>query len=293
VIVGRPHPAIRPLKPADYGLNPQDQSTETRQVRNVMHSPEDLIKTGHPLKLKLYTHVYHTPKYRHGAHTTSVDTDFTSVWFGPFGDVYRHDKRMPAVTEGYVDINPLDAKELGVEDGDYVWIDADPEDRPYRGWKDGSEEYKVSRLLLRARYYPGTPRGIARTWHNMYCATFGSVKGHETRGDGLAKNPETNYQAMYRYGGHQSATRAWLRPTLMTDSLVHKDMFGQLMAKGFAPDIHCPIGAPREAFVKISKAEPGGMNGVGRWRPADLGLRPTYENQAMLDYLQGRFVKKA
>ena len=52
--------------------------------------------------------------------------------FGPFGDVHRHDKRTPFVTEGYVDIHPSDAKELGVEDGDYVWIDSDPEDRPFR-----------------------------------------------------------------------------------------------------------------------------------------------------------------
>jgi hypothetical protein len=28
----------------------------------------------------------------------------------------------------------------------------------------------------------------------------------------------------------------------MTDSLVHKDMFGQLINKGFLPDIHCPVG---------------------------------------------------
>jgi nitrate reductase alpha subunit len=199
---------------------------------------------------------------------------------------------MPSNVEGYVDINPLDAKELGIQDGDYVYIDADPEDRPYRNWKKGTEEYKIARLMLRARYYPGTPRGIARTWHNMYGATFGSVKAQESRPDGLAKNAETNYQSMYRYGSHQSATRAWLRPTLMTDTLVHKGMFGQGIEKGFAPDIHCPVGAPREAFVKITKAEPGGMNGEGLWRPASLGFRPTYENQAMKEYLKGRFMKR-
>jgi len=291
VIVAKPHPAIRPHGPAEYGLDPNDLSVEVRQVRNVIRSPEELVHTKHPLKAKNFTHVYHTPKYRHGAHTTPVDTDFTSVWFGPFGDVYRRDKRMPSVVEGYVDINPLDAKELGVADGDYVYIDADPEDRPYRGWKEGTEEYKVARLLLRARYYPGTPRGVARTWHNMFCSTFGSVKGHESNPDGLAKNPETNYQAMYRYGGHQSATRAWLRPTLMTESLLHKDMFGETMGKGFAADIHCPVGAPREAFVKITKAEDGGIGGVGQWRPVTLGLRPTTESASMLEYLQGRYVK--
>jgi nitrate reductase alpha subunit len=291
VIVGKKHPGIRAKQPADYGIDPKDVSSETRQVRNVMMTNEELLVSKHPLRLKNYNHVYHTPKYRHGAHSTPVDTDVTGVWFGPFGDVYRHDKRMPSVVEGYVDINPLDARELGVEDGDYVYIDADPGDRPYRGFKEGSEEYKVARLILRARYYPGTPRGITRTWHNMYGATFGSVKGQEIREDGLAKSPETNYQAMYRSGSHQSATRAWLRPTQMTDTLVHKTMFGEGMEKGFAADIHCPTGAPRESFVKITKAENGGLNNQGVWRPASLGFRPTYENQAMKEYLKGRYVK--
>lgn len=292
VLVARPHDAIRPKSPEDWGMKSSDLSTEARQVRNVVKTGEELVLSKHPLKLKLqYSHVFHTPKYRHGAHTTPVDTDYTSVWFGPFGDVYRHDKRMPSMVEGYVDINPLDAQALGVEDGDYVWIDADPEDRPYRGVTPGTDEARLSRLLLRARYYPGTPRGIARTWHNMYGATFGSQKGAETREDGLARNPETNYQAMYRSGSHQSATRAWLRPTLMTESLVHKTMYGQGLEKGFAADIHCPVGAPRESFVKITRAEPGGLEGKGKWRPAAMGFRPTYENQAMKEYLQGRYLK--
>lgn len=291
VIVGEKHVAMRFKSPKDYGFDEKDVSSETRQVRNVAMTTDEMMKSSHPLKLKNYTHIYHTPKYRHGAHSTPVDTDINAIWFGPFGDVYRHDKRMPSVVEGYVDINPLDAKALGVEDGDYVYIDADPDDRPFRGFKPGTDEYKVARVMLRARYYPGTPRGVTRTWHNMYGSTFGSVKGHETRPDGLAKSPETNYQSMYRYGSHQSATRAWLRPTQMTETLVHKTMFGQGIEKGFAADIHCPTGAPRESFVKITKAEDGGMNGQGKWRPAALGFRPTYENQAMKEYLKGRYMK--
>jgi nitrate reductase alpha subunit len=263
-----------------------------RQVRNVVKPGPELVASKHPLKAQGYTHVYHTPKYRHGAHSTPVDTDYTAVWFGPFGDVYRHDKRMPSNTEGYVDINPADAKALGIEDGDYVWIDADPADRPYRGFKPGTEEARLSRLMLRARYYPGTPRGIARTWHNMYGATFGSVKAALSRPDGLAKNAETQYQAMYRSGSHQSATRVWLRPTLMTETLVHKALFGQQLEKGFAADVHCPIGAPRESFVKITKAEPGGLGGQGQYRPAALGFRPTYESPVMKDYLAGKFMKR-
>jgi nitrate reductase / nitrite oxidoreductase, alpha subunit len=76
----------------------------------------------------------------------------------------------------------------------------------------------------------------------------------------------------------------------MTDSLVRKTMFGQAIGEGFMPDIHCPTGAPRESIVKITKAEPGGLEGKGLWRPATLGIRPRYESDAMLAYLAGGFV---
>lgn len=292
VIVGKPHPAIRPVKPEAWGFSSADLDTESRQVRNVQLSVEELLQTQHPLmKNKEYKYIMHTPKYRHGVHTTPADTDMVAVWFGPFGDVYRRDKRLPFVMEMYLDINPVDARELGVEDGDYIYIDADPEDRPYKGWKKDDPAYKVARLLCRARYYPGTPRRVTRMWHNNFCSTIGSVKGHETRADGLAKNPETNYQAMFRYGSHQSTTRAWLRPTLMTDSLVRKDMFGQTIGKGFAPDIHCTNGAPREGFVKITRAEAGGIGGKGRWAPVNKNIRPTYEDEKMKTFLEGGYIK--
>jgi nitrate reductase / nitrite oxidoreductase, alpha subunit len=292
VIVGKAHPAIRPMGPADWGFSSTDLSTETRQVRNVQLTVEELLKTKHPLmKDKEYRFILHTPKYRHGVHTTPADTDVVAVWFGPFGDVYRRDKRAPFVMEMYLDINPLDAKEMGVADGDYIYIDADPSDRPYKGWKKEDPDYKVARLLCRARYYPGTPRRVTRMWHNNFCATIGSVKGHEAREDGLAKNPDTHYQAMFRYGSHQSTTRAWLRPTLMTDSLVHKDMFGQTIGKGFAADIHCTNGAPREGFVKITRAEDGGIGGKGPWKPVTQNIRPTCEDEKMKAFMDGGFIK--
>jgi nitrate reductase alpha subunit len=78
----------------------------------------------------------------------------------------------------------------------------------------------------------------------------------------------------------------------MTDSLVRKEMMGQQIGKGFLPDVHCPTGAPRESFVKITKAEPGGIGGQGLWRPAALGLRPGYENAAMKEYLAGSFLEQ-
>lgn len=291
VIVAAEHPALRPKRPEAYGLKPSDLSSEARQVRHVMKTVDELLASRHPLVEKGYRYIYHTPKYRHGAHTTPIDTDFNAVLFGPFGDVYRRDKRLPSVTEGYVEIHPLDGKELGVHDGDYVYVDADPTDRPYRNFREGSGEYEVARLMLRVRFYPGTPRGVTRTWHNMYGATFGSVRGLKERMDGLARCPETEYQAMYRYGSHQSATRAWLKPTLMTESLVHKDMFGQELTKGFLADVHCPVGAPREAFVKMTKAEDGAIGSRGLWRPAALGFRPSYESEAMKQYLKGQFTR--
>jgi len=123
-----------------------------------------------------------------------------------------------------------------------------------------------------------------------FYATPGSVRGQETRRDGLAQNANTRYIAMFRHGSHQSATRGWIKPTQMTDSLVRKNMFGHSIGKGFLADSHCPVGAPREAFVKITKAEPGGLEGHGRWRPVELGLRATNENDNYRRYLQGALI---
>ncbi|MBI3978328.1 MAG: molybdopterin-dependent oxidoreductase [Chloroflexi bacterium] len=291
VIVAASHPAIRPAAPETYGLKRDDLATEVRQVRNVVKTWAELKTTDHPLKRDGFTHLFITPKYRHGAHTTPVDIDMSALFFGPFGDPFRRDKRMPYVNEGYVDINPKDARELGIEDGDYVWIDADPSDRPYRGAKPTDADYKVMRLICRARYYNGIPRRVLRMWFNMYQASHGTALAHQQRPDGLAKNPNTNYQAMFRSGGHQSATRAWLRPTLLTESIVRKAYYGQTIGKGFESDVYCANGAPKEAYVKIAKAENGGLENKGLWRGAQLGLRPTYEHEAMKRYLAGGYVE--
>jgi nitrate reductase alpha subunit len=292
VIVARPHPAIRPKTPEDYGFDRAKRDWSARQGRNVVLTPEELLRTEHPLLSSGYKAVFHTPKYRHGSHTTPIDTDIMSNFFGPFGDMYRRDKRSPHTGEAYIDLNPLDARELGVSDGDYVYVDGDPQDNPFKGWQaQGREaEAKVARLLCRARYYPGTPRGIMRMWHNGYMATPGSVRGHETRPDGLAKNPDTNYQAFFRYGSHQSLTRSWLKPTHQTHSLISRKSWTNEVTKGFNVDIHCVTGAPREAMCRVLKAEDGGVGGQGLWRPVTLGLQPTNESAAMKQYLGGGFV---
>jgi nitrate reductase alpha subunit len=294
-ILAAPHPAIRPKKPEDWGIAAQDRGHITRQMRNAVYDADGLLASKHPLRDKGWAYVFHTPKYRHGAHTMPIDTDFMAALFGPFGDMYRRDKRMPGDGEMYVDINPKDAKRLGINDGDYVWIDGDPADLPFRGWNDSARaaEYKVARLLARARYYPGTPSGITRMWFNGYMATPGTVKAHEARADGVAKNEETKYQALFRYGGHQSLTRSWLKPTHQTHSLVTRRSWTHEVTKGFNVDVHCVTSAPRESIARFTKAEDGGLGGKGLWRPVTLGLRPANESAPMKQYLSGGFLRIA
>jgi nitrate reductase / nitrite oxidoreductase, alpha subunit len=292
IVAARDHELLRPRTPESYGVERTRLDGETRQARHVVLDVDELLATRHPLWRDGYRYIFHTPKYRHGTHTTAADSDIVAIWFGPFGDMYREDRRTPYISELYLDISPADAMALGIADGDYVWIDADPADRPFRGWQQQPRWHKIARLLARARYYPGTPQGVTRMWHNMSGATPGSVRGTETNPSGLAKSPTTGYQSMFRRGSHQSCTRSWLKPTWMTDTLTVKGQLGQQITRGFVADVHCPTGAPREAMVKITRAEAGGIDGRGLWRPAQLGLRPTYESDTLRRYLAGAFVRR-
>ncbi len=291
-IVAMPHPCIHPKTPEDFGFPESDLSGETRQVRNVVRTPKELLKTRHPLMKHGFTHQWITPKYRHSVHTMFADLDVLSAMWAGFGDLYRRDKRKPWVGEACFDMNPDDGKALGIAHGDYIWVDPDPDDRPFHGWQDRPEEAKISRAMLRARYFPGTPQGIARTYFHFLAASFGTVKGQAEREDGQAKNSDTGYQAMYRFGSHQSATRSWLRPTLLTDTLTRKDLMGQTIGEGFVPDVHCANGAPRESFVKLEKAEDGGRDGKGVWREFAKGSHPGNEDESMKKYIAGAFVTK-
>lgn len=49
-------------------------------------------------------------------------------------------------------------------------------------------------------------------------------------------------------------------------------------------------GCSREAIVKITRAEPGGLEAKGLWRPAALGIRPRYETVEMKQYLAGGYL---
>ncbi|MGB9873334.1 MAG: molybdopterin oxidoreductase, partial [Hydrogenobacter sp.] len=198
---------------------------------------------------------------------------------------------MPFVSEAYIDINPKDLEKMGIKDGDYVWVDADPQDRPFVGWQKRPDDYEVGRLLLRARASNNTPPGCAKIWFNMYGSSHGSVRGTKENPNGLAKNPDTGYQSLYRRGSHQSVTRGWFKTTLQTDTLIRKNLMGQIIGKGFELDVHGLIGAPREGFCKITKAEDGGIGGKGAWRPLKLGFRPMNASQSLRRYVKGDFIK--
>src|SRR5581483_1192143 len=74
VIVARPHPLIRPTAPEAWGIDRGKRDWSARQVRNVVLTPEELLASEHPLLAAGYRSVFHTPKYRHGSHTTPIDT---------------------------------------------------------------------------------------------------------------------------------------------------------------------------------------------------------------------------
>jgi nitrate reductase alpha subunit len=294
ILANARHPSIAPRAPEDYGVPESQVDVETRQYRNVVRTWQDLKLSKHPLNERdpAYRFIFQTPKYRWGAHSTAVDSDWIAMLFGPFGDPYRRDPRVPWTGEAYAEVNPVDAKELGLRDGDYIWLDADPEDRPYRGASPSDDYYEVARVLMRVRLYSGMPRGVVRTWFNMYAATPGTVQAQKDVEGGPAQNPETGYVALFRHGSHQSGTRAYLRPTQMTDSMTRKAYFGQTIGKGFEADVHSPSGAPKEAFVKIEKAEDGGLGGEGVWAPAAAGFRPDEPSVSMQAYLAGKFVQR-
>src|SRR3990170_4463464 len=153
-----------------------------------------------------------TPKSRHFTHSSWQVTDWNFIWTSDFGDPYRMDKRQPGVSENQVSMNPEAAKALGLKEGDYVYVDANPADRPYIGWKPDDPFYKVARLMLRVKYNPAYPYNIVMLKHGPFQATEKSVKAHETRPDGRALSEGTGYQANLRYGSQQSITRDWSMP---------------------------------------------------------------------------------
>jgi nitrate reductase alpha subunit len=279
------------IRPDDYGVPWDAEGWDERTVRNVKLSWEETKKTKNFLWEKGYRFYILTPKTRHRVHSQWSDSDWSMIWDSNFGDPYRLDKRSPGVGEHQLHMNPQAARDLGVNDGDYVYVDANPADRPYIGWKPNDPFYKVARCMLRVKYNPAYPYNVVMMKHSPYIATERSVKAHETRPDGRALSADTGYQANLRYGSHQSLTRNWHMPMHQTDTLFHKAKAKMGFIFGGEADNHAINTVPKEALVKVTKAEDGGLGGRGTWEPAKTGYTPDNENDFMKKYLEGVLVK--
>jgi nitrate reductase alpha subunit len=279
------------IRPEDYGIPADDMGWEERTVRNLAMSWNLAKLTRNPLWEEGFQFYCLTPKTRHRVHSSWSTVDWTIILDSNFGDPYRTDKRLPGPGDHQLHVNPQAAQDMGIEDGDYVYVDANPADRPYIGWKADDPFYKVARLMLRVKYNPAYPYHVVMLKHGPFMATEKSVIAHETRPDGLAKSEGTGYMANLRYGSQQSITRDWSMPMHQTDTLFHKTKAALGFIFGGEADNHALNTVPKETLVKITKAEDGGLNGQGAWEPTRTGFTPGHESDFMQKYLSGGTVQ--
>lgn len=276
------------LRPDDYGIPEAEMGWDERTIRNIAKPWQQVKNTKNPLWEQGYHFYCLTPKTRHRVHSSWSTVDWTIILDSNFGDPYRVDKRLPGVGDHQLHMHPQAAQDLGIEDGDYVYVDANPADRPYRGWRADDPFYKVSRLMLRVKYNPAYPYNVIMLKHGPFMATEKSVRAHESRPDGLAKSEGTGYQANLRYGSQQSLTRDWSMPMHQTDTLFHKQKVATAFMFGGEADNHALNTVPKEALVKVEKAEDGGLNGQGKWEPVHSGFTPGHESAFMEKYIAGQ-----
>jgi nitrate reductase alpha subunit len=279
------------LRPVDYGIAPDDMDADRRTVRNIKMPWSEVKKTVNPLWAAGYRFFCSTPKSRHSTHSSWSTVDWHWIWATSFGDPYRKDKRAPGVGDSQIQISPTAAKELGLNEGDYVYVDANEADRPFVGAKPDDLRTKAFRCMVRVKFNPSLPHHMTIMKHTGWIATERTVKAHESRKDGRALANDTGYQASYRYGSHQSITRSWLPPMHQTDTLFHKQTGDMGFIFGFAVDNHGVNTVPKETLIRITKAEPGGIGGVGVWPPATSGFSPGVESKEMQAYLAGTLTK--
>jgi nitrate reductase alpha subunit len=280
------------IRPVDYGITADTLDPDLRQINNVKMSWPDARKTVNPLWEQGYKFFCCTPKSRHSTHSSWSTVDWHWLWSDNFGDPHRIDKRAPGVADRQIQMNPKAASDHGLNEGDYVHVDANELDRPYIGWKDDKgPRHKAFRCMVRVKLNAGLPYNFTILKHTGWIASERTVKAHETRPDGRALSTETGYQASYRYGSHQSITRNWMMPMHQTDSLFHKKTGSMGFTFGFEVDNHAINTVPKETLVRISKAEAGGLGGIGVWNPAESSYSPGRQTSTKQRYLTGNYLK--
>lgn len=279
------------VRPDDFGIPRDAMHWDARTIRNIKLSWSEVQKTENPLWAQGFRFYLLTPKTRHRVHSSWSNVDWHNIWDSNHGDPYRRDKRLPFFGDHQLHVNPDDAKELGLNEGDYVYVDSNPEDRPFRGWQNDPTRAKVARLLVRVTFNTSYPRGVVMTKHAPYIATEKTVLAHETRPDGRARSADTGYQANLRYGAQQSCTRNWLMPMHQTDTLFHKAKLRMGFLFGGEADNHAVNTVPKETLVRLVKAEEGGIGGRGPWQGALETFSPQSEAAEKAVYLAGDFVR--
>jgi len=279
------------VRPEDFGIQLSDEHWDHRTIRNVKLPWARVKQTKNFLWEKGYQFYCLTPKTRHRVHSSWSNVDWHMLYDSNFGDPYRLDRRAPSVGEHQLHVNPQAARDLGINDGDYVYVDANPADRPYMNANPDDDFYRVARCMLRVKYNHAYPYNIVMMKHAPFIATEKSVRAHETRPDGRALSENTGYQANLRYGSQQSITRNWHMPMHQTDTLFHKAKVFMGFIFGGEADNHAINTVPKETLVRISKAEDGGIGGHGTWAVATTGFTPDNENEFMKRYLAGSLVQ--
>ena len=140
--------------------------------------------------------------------------------------------------------------------------------------------------MARVTYTSAYPPGVTMIKHAFYMASPRTVRAQKTRPDGRAL-ADTGYQSSFRHGSHQSITRGWAPPMHQTDSLFHKRAAAMGFIFGFDVDNHAINTCPKETLVRVTKAEDGGLGGVGPWLGSTTGKSPAEEDEAMQAYLSG------
>ena len=284
------------VRPNNYGVTPELLQSKVldadlRTIANNRMPWAEVKLTKNTLWEEGYRFFCLTPKTRHRVHSQWSVTDWNLLWESNFADSFRKDKRTPGIGEHQININPEAAKEMGLADGDYVYVDANPADRPYRGHKPDDAFYKTARLMLRVKFNPAYPFDVVMIKHGAFMSTERSVLAHETRADGLAQSGGTGYQSNLRYGSQQSLTRDWSMPMHQTDSLFHKSKSSMHFMFGGEADNHALNTVPKETLVRVIKAESGGLEGKGVWQQATKGFAPRAESDSMKRYIAGKLTK--
>jgi nitrate reductase alpha subunit len=276
------------IRPIDYGIPLDTTDPDLRQVRNIKMPWAEVKKTVNPLWERGHHFFCSTPKSRHSTHSSWSTVDWHWIWSDNFGDPHRTDKRAPGVADRQIQMNPQAANDAGINEGDYVYVEANDEDRPYIGWKDDTgPRHKAFRCMVRVKFNPGLPYNFTIMKHTGWIGTERSVLAHETRPDGRALAADTGYQASYRYGSHQSITRNWMMPMHQTDTLFHKKTGAMGFIFGADIDNHAINTVPKETLIRITKAEDGGLGGKGKWKPATSGFSPGETSDQNTLYLTG------